>query len=89
MIGYFNRGFEIELLEVDNVELDGVEDDKSTGSSLVQLVTNAVFQKGWLGGAVVAGDTDFGTEVIDGLWWESTATESGQREQSRIIPISH
>ena len=89
MIGHINRGFEIELLEVNNVQLDRIENDKSTRGSLVQLVTNAMFQKSRLSGTVVAGDADFGTEVIDSLGWETSATESRQSEQSRIIPISH
>ena len=89
MICHFNSRFEIELLEVDNVELDRVENDKSTRCGLVQLVTNTVFQKGWLSGTIVAGDADFGAEVIDCLWGEATATESGQSKQSRIIPVSN
>ena len=38
-------------------------------------------------GAVIASNSDFSTEIIYSLWWESTPTQSCEGEETRIIPV--
>ena len=38
-------------------------------------------------GAVIASNSDFSTEIIYSLWWESTPTQSCKGEETRIIPV--